>query len=286
MGAHGIVEYVSGYENDLKGAYRQLTDDARDEYGYSGYNGTISTTSGVYQVFPTAARIAVTMKEAERFSDTRVDDLEKSGDCEAILIREEQPERSKQLLWNYRAELTVDASVMTMEPNERYELLHKKMTAHVRSQLKKGETLVSDRGEKLSVPANEVSSIKAHSTCTPVFLPQSATETVVEKSERVTKYFIVTTDNKWMPEWKDGFETQAQARAALPKKLKRGSLEDEYEIISMTRRQSGAGLVSHKVTTKKAKTVKVKVESTIIKVIEPAKETGRTGWYIYGMAAS
>lgn len=286
MGAHDVTHYISGYENDLKGAYRQLVDNALHDHGYDGYNGTISTTSGVHQVFPTAARIAVSRKEAENFAEARFDHIEKRGHCEAILVREEKPEVSKQLLWNYCAELTVDSSVMEMSYEERHDLLSKKMTAHVRSQLKKGETLVAQRGQRLSAPAEEVKNIKAQGIYGHTFLPQSVTETVVEKSERVTKYFIVTTDNKWMPEWKDGFETQAQARAALPKSLKRGSLEDEYEIISMTRRQSGAGLVSHKVTTKKSKTVKVKVEATIVKVIEPAKETGGTGWYIYGMAAS
>ena len=81
MGATGFTTYRDGA--DLATAYRHAVRDAVEEYGNDGYNGTISTTEGVYRV-----RIPrpLTRAGAALYADQHYDDAEKWGPALAVPV--------------------------------------------------------------------------------------------------------------------------------------------------------------------------------------------------------
>lgn len=48
MGAHYQTDYTIGRFKDADEAYNKLVKEAKYEHGHSGYNGTISTSSGFF----------------------------------------------------------------------------------------------------------------------------------------------------------------------------------------------------------------------------------------------
>ena len=75
--------YNVGYGKTMQEAYKDLCDEARDEYGHQqGYNGTISTTHGFRDV---TAEFKRSGKSISDFIDERYSRLGKR-DCEGICI--------------------------------------------------------------------------------------------------------------------------------------------------------------------------------------------------------
>lgn len=85
MGATGFSEYHSG--KDMRDTYRMAVEQARYEYGADGYNGSISTTSGVRQT----VREPMTLSGAQLYADAHIDtDGEKWGAACAIPIADDE----------------------------------------------------------------------------------------------------------------------------------------------------------------------------------------------------
>lgn len=80
MGGTDFRTYATG--TDLQTAYRSAVSDALMEYGHDGYNGTISTTSGVEKLDSTPR----TQKGAEVLSGVEIDRASKWGPALAIPV--------------------------------------------------------------------------------------------------------------------------------------------------------------------------------------------------------
>lgn len=86
MGGHDFQTYRAG--TSMRDAYREACDDARYEEGHDGYNGTISTTSGVMQAAGTQA--PMTRNGAQLFVGTvPSQSLEKWGSAHAIPVADD-----------------------------------------------------------------------------------------------------------------------------------------------------------------------------------------------------
>ena len=85
MGASNFETIFVGKAKDHRGAYKKACEESIDYYGHQdGYNGTISTTSGV-RLTVDAPRYGT--KAFNKFLDKIWDRTQKWGSCEAIEIK-------------------------------------------------------------------------------------------------------------------------------------------------------------------------------------------------------
>ena len=288
MGASSLVETYWGYgSNDMDAAYKEACDQALVEFGHDPYSGSIATTNGVYlskfsKKTPTPENTISNDMVESIFERTN-----KRGRVEAIYVSE----------YNYHPHY-IDAPSLRLRitPGDKeldYRFAHdyndkvdKEIRDKVKStirvkimkMIKDGEIKLPDgavlgKNADLEVGVNRLRTVQA----------QKKTRTVTTDGQRVTKYFIVNPDNETMPKWDDGFTSQAEARKNLNDKLPIGSTQ---EIIAITRRDTGAGLVNHQVTGYKNKTVEVEVEPRITVMVSNGKKKQRTGWMFVGWGAS
>lgn len=82
---------TTGFGKTMREAYRDLCDEAQEEYGHDSYNGTISTTDGFRDVTSEFKR---SKKSIGDFIQERFDILGKR-DCEAICIEEPKENKNK-----------------------------------------------------------------------------------------------------------------------------------------------------------------------------------------------
>lgn len=287
MGASSLVETYWGYgSNDMDAAYKEACDQALVEFGHDPYSGSIATTNGVYlskfsKKTPTPENTISNDMVESIFERTN-----KRGRVEAIYVSE----------YNYHPHY-IDAPSLRLRitPGDKeldYRFAHdyndkvdKEIRDKVKStirvkimkMIKDGEIKLPDgavlgKNADLEVGVNRLRTVQA----------QKKTRTVTTDGQRVTKYFIVNPDSETMPKWDDGFASQAEARKNLNDNLPIGSSQ---EIIAITRRDTGAGLVNHQVTGYKNKTVEVEVEPRITVMVRNGKEQ-RTGWMFVGWGAS
>lgn len=287
MGGSSLIKTYWGYgPNDMDAAYKEARNEAVVEFGYNSYSGSLATTNGVYlsqfsKKTPTSEHTI-----SNDMVDRILERTEKRGSVEAIYVSE----------YNYSPHY-IDAPSLRLRitPGDKeldYRFVHdyndkvdKEIRDKVKStirvkimkMIKDGEIKLPDgavlgKNAELEVGVNRVRTVQA----------QKKTRTVTTDGQRVTKYFIVNPDNETMPKWGDGFTSQAEARKNLNNKLPIGSSQ---EIIAITRRDTGAGLVNHQVTGYKNKTVEVEVEPRITVMVSNGKQK-RTGWMFLGWGAS
>lgn len=283
MGASNFTDTVYGID-DLAKAYNEARDSATYEYGYDPYNGTISTTNGV-RLSP-LNKAAPTREDLIdwRAVDKRTDQLSKWEHCEAIRIERVVPARTEEI---GRTELVVsvpsDASGKELGSE-----VTKAVSKALKSAARNGESL---RISKYGQESSTVKLIKGEdyraaliSTIQPVSKPKVSTKAT--KGKVKTRYFIISIDSNRLPSWDEGYETQAQARAALPVTASYGSLIHSWEIISISRRENGDPLVTHEVDLRGSnKNTLYKVATVVERIVSQAKATGEYGWLFYGIAA-
>lgn len=243
-------------------AYSLLCEEAADEDGHSGYSGTIATTQGVrvHSVVP------VTLAQARKAAEPRLDHLNKWDVCEAIALVHEEPAR---YVGDGEREVTLTLSGEDFNDPQ-------KVTALLAKTLKvKPEQIERFTSSDPKTYRNRVAA-------------EPRVEAEVPKEKTETRFFILSMERPQMPRWENGHPSQAAARAALPSMLGAdfgGSLlPATYEIIGITRRVSGDPLVKAVVSAKKV-TVTYTV-SLRKKVSDAVVGTERAGWYFYGWAAS
>ncbi len=263
MGSTTFYDEFFGEPNaTAKEAYHQLVQDATWESGHEGYNGTISTTSGVQ-----AVNVAPMTKEAAyALAETRIEKLSKWENAEAIPLVAETPDVWEQLP-NQRVTLSVSGDVLNDE-------------ARFHAALAKALKVKPDQIQGWSnVNPNDFKRTTS---------VEAGVKAEVPKEKAVTRYFIITGNyaNPSLPAWETGYETQAKARAALPTVLRygfNGVPDVKADIIGITRRESGAPLVSATVGAKKI------TGDFIVKTRKLVKKgtagTERVGWLFYGWAA-
>ena len=261
MGSYGFENIVMTTDN-VETAYHNACSDALHQSGHDGYNGTISTTSGVYAV-PTKP---LTLAEATVVIGERLDNLHKWDVCEALPIVEEVAARYEDV-----EKIEVFLSLTAAVYND-----HEALTAAI--------------AKKAGVKADEIRmfAVKKGLTFQPLRTEIIKVDAKATEGKTETRYFILSTQGSDMPSWNSGYPTQAAARADIPTNqvwsFNTDVKDREYEIIAMTRRASGEPLVKATVTVRK-------VEATFTvqtrrKISNSVVGTVRAGWLFYGWAAS
>lgn len=133
-----------------------------------------------------------------------------------------------------------------------------------------------------------------------VTLERTRTRKVVAgEGKKVTKYFVVRVGTGNMPRWSEGFDTLTEAKKHFPDFTKTETVAEnefdwethsEYEIISMSRKDSGEGLSRTETEIKEERLAKP-VHRVILRVGQPLKEgtdytpkvkRGEPGWVFWG----
>lgn len=287
MGASSLIETYWGYgPNDMDAAYKKARAEAVEEFGRSSYSGSLATTNGVYLSQLSKKTPTSEYTISNDIVDSILSRTEKYGPVEAIYVSE----------YNYYPHYINAPSLrLRITPGDKeldYSFVHDynaKVDKEVRDEVKSilrvkimkmikdGEIKLPDgavlgKNAELAVAVNRIRTAQA----------QKKTRTVTTDGQRLTKYFIVNSDDDTMPKWDDGFASQAEARKNLNDKIPVGSSQ---EIIAITRRDTGEGLVNHQVTGYRNKTVEVEVEPHVVVMVSDGKEK-RTGWMFVGWAAS
>ena len=183
MGSHNFEDTYYGTANAQE-AYSTLVAEARYEHGADPYSGTIATTGG--------ARVAqsepVTIEQARKIADERIDNLSKWDACEAIALVEQTPEQWEDT-GNEEVTLTVTGKVF----NDRA-----KMVALI--------------AKELGIKAEQVKRYRA-ATGRHAYRRQAdvtpKVDAVATKGKTETRYFIVNPRQSHMPLWEEGHASQA-----------------------------------------------------------------------------
>ncbi|WP_141928371.1 hypothetical protein [Yimella lutea] len=207
---------------DVQAAYLQMVADATSEFGYDAYNGTISTTSSVHLVQHEPMPLA----DARELSQSRIDNLSKWDDCEAIPLMTETPAR-----WKDVKQRSVTLEVAAAKAGD---------VEHLRRLALK----------ELGVKESEVVSFRRGSCVA----SSRTTKAVAPKGKTQTRYYVVATGRFPSPET-SSYASQAEARAAAVKLVDSSTWFEgvTYEVVAMTRRIGGDPLVVVSSTTKTAK---------------------------------
>lgn len=294
MGASNFDLIVYG-KKSMQDAYQEAYDEALYMDGHDGYNGTISTTEGVWPSPISSIPVREDQIDHEAIS-VRLEYLNKWGHCEALPIREVIPARH-----DYLGVIEVEARMpsalfeRSADHAERRAETQRVFLREVRKALKAGNSIpfmydfLGRTSHALKAADVDLSALEVDRVvATPEKAAQRAsTRATAGKVE--TRYFILREGQQEIPRWESGHSSQAEARAHLPKSLRDPYrvTNEAYEVISMSRRASGEGLVAHEVSLSgRGKTVPVRLKGALSVRTAKAKVTGRTGWYFYGWAAS
>lgn len=236
-------------------AYEQLVETAICEEGGNGYNGTISTTEG----FTVVSYVLLTMAEAVALAKTRINNLQKWGNCEAFPLKETIP---AQYVDDAETNVTVTVSAADYRcPSALHTAIAK--AARVEDDCLKAFELFGE-------PA-----------------VRSTVTTTATKGPTQTRYFVIDSRDGRIPSWNDGYVSQAAARAAISDAGRnpsdRFASELTFNVIAMTRRASGEPLVTGTLI---RKTVEATFRIKTRKRVAPERHgSTQHGWYFYGWAA-
>lgn len=298
MGSSNFETIVYGIK-DMQEAYASAVDEALYSEGHDPYNGTISTTDGVV-LSPLSTGKPVPENEINWSAvSERLDHLSKWEECEALSIHKVTPAQHERL-----GETTMDIRIPSDTSAEDRD---KVITAEAEKQLRRwAREGVSVKLEKTySRPERKITLDKSKKYAVEPAQWRITNDpkvvTRASKGKTETRFFILPVHHgnrpqTWvkMPRWEDGYTSQADARAALPTPPLRGWIGDrrllspqEWEVISMTRRVGGTGLVEHSVDHRGTrKTMSLLVSVKIDEVVSEAKKNpNEIGWLFYGWAA-
>lgn len=310
MGSHNFEDTV--YEiDDMRAAYTAACEAATYNHGQDPYNGTIATTGGV-QLSPLSRGGKVVREDEvdQKALGERLDHLSKWGNCEAIRIQAVK-EAVYERMGRLSIEVSIPTEVLAREATHHGEFtkaLHEAAMKNVAAQVRRKGSVTLSRSSGFGQPIMDVEvAITAgrapkdfHSVNPPHLaalrlwslskvggIGRSSTTTQATPGKAETRYFVISAGKQMMPAWEEGHPTQAAARAVLPTKLLESrATVNRYEIVGMTRRASGEGLVSHEVNLPVSKTVKVRVVGDLVRCTAPSVPLDRYGWLFYGWAAS
>lgn len=271
MGSHSFDHHVVTTKSAVE-TYHELHAEALAESGYDPYNGTISTTNGV-SVVPVAP---VSLSEGYRLMNKRIERLNKWENAEALAVFE-LPASAKRK-FTKKIKVTAEQIAQHKGINEAIDAVARQTVA-----LRAGETLDDFK-------VAQVKDEGAYWARANIDYRTKVTEVPTEGPKQ-TRYFIVdnTNYNSVDPRriWEQGHLTVTEAKRALSARLREaknlrtdtlGSVT--YSIVGETRRESGEPL-----TTLRSEVVSLSAEIEYTAAKLP-KNPQRTGWLIYGWAAS
>lgn len=264
MGATDFEHIVAATDeiNTAEKAYRRLWDQANSEDGSSSYNGTISTTHGLYQPVPDHSPLSI--REAVAYASKSIEngECEKWGACHAVpyFVTEMKPGRTS---------------------TKKVSLTHEELTPDVR----------------YTQPGNTILDLKPYGArelgkAIAAKLDLDPNTTIIEVTEidRKFKKESAATGPKAVTVYDvtvngvvvDTCDTQAKARKAMDGRLARSmesGREAEASIAGRVIRENSNKLVSGSVRA---------VKTTFTVKVTPHTSTGQVterGWVFYGMAA-
>lgn len=278
----------------MEDAYQNAVGEALHECGHEPYNGTISTTGGV-RPSPLAGPVPESQIDWNAISG-RLDHLNKWEDCEALPILRTDPDKLENLPGSVTVETSIATDAVRGGNGDAFSAplssaLAEAATREVHKLVRSGNSLrTSDyAGRSHTTPIRGAAKdYRVGNISYQIIQPPKVTSRAT-KGATETRYFILPKQgNRFgkqsMPAWETGHSTQAKARAALPQKLER-RWQAAFEIVSMTRRTGGEGLVEHSLDALAAKTVKVAITANVSRVVESGHVTDERGWLFYGWAA-
>lgn len=293
MGAHNFEQTIYT-QKSMRDAYDELVQEALHEDGHNGYNGTISTTGGVIASPLSSTPVREDQIDWSAVSE-RLDHLEKRGYCEALPILRVQSAQYVEV-GVIEVEARIETRLLERETpyQERHETLEKAFLREVKKALKAGKMLhfshptLGHIGKGVTAEKVNMAALDVHQVAVTPEKRGVRASTKATQGRTETRYFILTEGQREMPRWEKGFASQAEARARLPKEFRDSrSTSERYEVISMTRRVSGEGLVAHELSLgERGKTVPVRLKGRLMECTRKAKVTKETGWLFYGWAAS
>jgi hypothetical protein len=248
--------------SDYKQAYNDLVTEARDEYGYDAYNGTISTTSGV-DLVPTDRPL--TQAEAEKIMEKRIHNLSKWENVEAIALVAPESVKERKVV----RKVKITAKQIKEAGSLRDALL---VAAEKSVTLRDGEIYQGFRVNQENY--RDKSSLKYRGVMVPT------------EGKAVIRYFIVRDGYMNNFEWKNGFATMAAARKRLTEIVnaeadgyRHFSDTVAYEIVGQTRREDGSPLLR---ATREVSGAEYEITVTVAKIAAKPKAGG---FLFYGWAA-
>lgn len=294
MGASNFDLIVYG-KKSMEEAYKEAYEEALYMDGHEPYNGTISTTNGVRPSPISSTPVREDQIDYNAVS-ARLDHLNKWETCEAFPIKEVTPARHDYLgVVDVEARMPSALFERSADAGEKHAEAQRVFLREVRKTLKAGGSIPFVRdylgraSNALTTDGLDLSALEVDRVAVTPEQEVQRTSTRATAGKVETRYFILRENQREMPRWELGYSSQAEARARLPKSLKDPSriTSESYEVISMSRRASGEGLVAHEVSLAgRGKTVPVRLRGALSVLVEKAKVTGRTGWCFYGWAAS
>lgn len=270
----GATEYTHQVGPNLQEEYQKLVVSARSEFGSDPYSGTIATSTGVHPL----NMEPVTLQEAVALAEQMLNgyELQKGESARAIPLREGDLD-SRTL----RVELRIDA--------EQYAALSKDQSRETLERL----VLPNIALQPDEIIAN-VTLARAENNELAVYPEWRITPTAT-KGATLTRYFVVD-PRVGIPSWEQGYPTQSAARAAAVEYAEQYAQracsgwqnpltslpqEVEYQVVSLTRRESGEPLVSVRRVVEGA-TLEVEVGVAP----RPKQRLPISGWYLVGLAPS
>lgn len=247
MGSVDFQEVYWGQES-AGVVFDRLRDQATYQYGADGYNGTISTTN-LGRVDSTPVRLDA----ARRRANDQLEAMEK-GVCRAVALLKVVP-AVRELVRTETVTVTVKGALPEGDD----------LAALVRPLVKAG------RGQLVEAEVVYPTAV------------EYAVKAAASKGATETRYFVLDGSGR-MPAWERGWESQAAARAAVVEGRVFGQFvgECDVEVVAVTRRASGAALVTAE------RRVKSTTATVTVKVLrETAAEQvlpGSAGWLFYGSA--
>jgi hypothetical protein len=237
MGAEAFTTYAEGAT--YQDAYDTACDGATAEYGHDGYNGTISTTSGVALVHQTP----LPRSAAERlaYTDAILDKLNKWEHAGAIPVAEDRHFR-----WR-------NQTITVTSAEDRWDAAEQ---ASAKLNLRPNEVIYDTKAETLS----ENTKVTSRTT----------------EGKAVTRYYIATNGAPGRTGYDTQAQARKAAEAAI---AKRGvhPRASEISILGVKRREDGSPLVEVKAETKRK--VKIRFRLATPKAANtPIKGWVFTGW--------
>lgn len=268
----GADTFLETYENeaDLQKAFSYAVQASGWENGHGGYSGSLAEKGDVVLISnaPRSKEDAYTLaQELIDARDPRIDD--KWGPAGAIGYGT--------IEYGPKTTRTVRVTVTVTGPHDlESEAVRKAVLATVKVKTDEKVTSITGHGLSGRIAGKDLPEPKR----------TYKVKATAPKAKTVTKYIVI--GSKGHGAWETGFSTQAEARAWAVKAIEnpRGwdaSRDAEYEIVTVTRRETGEPLV--KVTRELVKTVHtVDVEITHAKTLTKAPKNEH--WLFFGWASS
>ena len=275
MGAVSVEGFRESQDNSIHGMRKVANDivaDERFEYGSDPYSGSFATINNFYMYGNPTTPILV---GSEQWKNTVDKVYSTVGKRCAYGIYAIMPEETSTVL---KTTTTITTKILVDELKKhsmnRYtkgQFINDVFTQELK---KKYPEKTHKNGTVYSYSIHNMNNLHMEDV-------RGMWETDPHQGEKkITKFFIIPESDYSAIHWEEGFSSQAEARKHLPTGI---DIDCPcYEIVSLSRRESGAGLVTH---TYQGAGQKYITSKATISILKKVSTPGEAGWYFIGWAA-